>query len=211
MERYVILDKAIAVKPYTRVRRGKTERIAGYERAGEARRRIRRGKLERVKGYPGRSHDPYTYHGTSAKNVYKILFEGVRPQDYHNFRPEYFVGERERRIFVSNSFEVAAVFAKIAEDRQGSPAIVIEARIPSNYWEKNAKPDEEFISAGEYGLPEIKPEWITNVYDAATKKIITEAISSLKLERFKKAGRVVYIPVTLEVFKKMMRKYAKKA
>jgi hypothetical protein len=182
---YVILEKA---RPYTRTRRG---------------------HLERVKGYTGRIASPEkVYHGTSARNVYKILFEGVKPQNYHNFKPDYFEGDRAKKIFVVTAFASAAVFAFIAEEQQGKPAIVIEAMIPTNYWKSNAKDDDRFGGGYAFELPEIKPEWITNVYDHE-RKPMTSVIDSLRLERFEKSGKLVYIPVTLAVLKKIFKEEKK--
>lgn len=57
-------------------------------------------------------------------------------------------------------------------------------------------------------LPEIKPEWITNVYDTegnvATKTI--DSLTGLKFKEKKEETVKVYIPMSEEVLKKIDKK-----
>jgi hypothetical protein len=172
---YVILK----AKPYTRTRHGKFENVKGY---------LSRGKK--------------LYHGTSAKNIYKILFEGIKPQEsYHNFTVGFYEGERAKRVFVTEDLATACSFAKVAESRQESPAIVLEVVVPSKNW-SNAEKDNKIERS--YMLSEVKSEWIRNAYDTDMRPM-TKTINSLTLKRFEKAGKVVFIPVSLEVLKKILK------
>ncbi len=217
--RYVILEKA---KPYTRTRKGRFEHVKGYPSKGKLSREDalkmipdrKKLMIDRVtkeletwkKKHP---HDSVTaFHGTSADKIYKILFEGIRPQkNFHNFDPDFYEGERSNRIFVCDDFTVAQSFAHTAQWKSGSPAIILEVIIPADEWKK-AKLDS--MSMTGYMLPEVKPEWIKNVYDM-DKNPMTKTINSLTLQRFEKAGRKVYIPVLLGVLKKILggKKYVR--
>ena len=186
---YVILVKA---KPYTRTKRGKLERVKGYlskeKQGGEA-------------GYT-------EYHGTTASNIYKILFEGLKPQSYHNFDPDHFEGVRARRVFVADDFRIAKMFAKISEKKQHSPGVILKVVIPNSFWEAKAGMDKKLIEAGYAGcfmVPKVKPEWIVDALDTNGKPM-TKTIDSLRLKRFEKAGKLFYIPVTLAVLRKIFEK-----
>ena len=181
---YVVLVKA---KPYTRTRRG---------------------KLERVKGYSGRSKSgKQVFHGTTAKNIYKILFEGLQPQSYHNFSDAYYERERGKRVFVTKRLSVAQEVAISGErySSDNSPGVVLKVKVPSEYWNDNYKVDE-MLGVPNYMLPEVKPEWIVEITDVKTGKPVTESIDSLLLRRFEKAGKIVYIPVNLKVLKRIFKK-----
>lgn len=216
---YVILQKA---RPYSRTRRGRFEHVKGYARfpatyggkklnveesrellvklRDEAFKKVRAEFKDYLKKHP--DEPKIVFHGTVAKNVYKILFEGVSPQSYHNFDASYYEGKRKNRIFVVDNFSNAAKFAFTAESHQNSPAVVVEAVIPVSYWKSKSHIDDRYGLA--FMLPEIKPNWIRNIYDAETGLPITKTINSLTLERFEKAGKVVYIPITLAVLRKIL-------
>lgn len=160
------------------------------------------------------------YHGTSADKMYEILFEGVQPQESHNWDASFY--EEERRggvIYVvagEGGFKLAAAFAAKAEEMKGKPAVVIEAKVPKDYYDKNGKRDARVGRIGGSGvavtLPEVKPEWITNVYDTEGN-VATKTIDSLRLERFQKKAEedvTVYIPLSLEVLKKIVKKSREK-
>ena len=187
--KYIILKKA---KPYTRVKRG---------------------KLERVKGYTGKVGKK-VFHGTSADKVFNILFGGVKPQIFHNWSSSLYKEGRDNRIFAAigeDSFKIAGFFARQASKNSGKSAVIIEAVVPDNYYWSNLEIDLSFIKgvarAGPrpcISLPEIKPEWITNVYDE-NGEFMTKTINSLTLERFDKSGNVVFIPMSVELFKKILK------
>jgi tRNA nucleotidyltransferase (CCA-adding enzyme) len=169
--------------------------------------RTRRGKFEHVRGYVGRTAE-VVFHGTSADKMYSILFGGVQPQRHHNFEDSYYgYGDRDKRVFAATGGKGlwnATIFATAAEKMTGKPAIIIEAKIPKNYFRKNAKEDLELLDEPGVTLPEIKPEWITNVYDK-DGKVATETIDSLRLERFIKSRyEIVYIPLSFDILKEII-------
>lgn len=183
---YVILEKA---KPYTRTRCGKFENVRGY------------ASKQRQEGY-------VEYHGTSAKSIYRILFEGIKPQNYHNFAPDHFKGARAKRVFVTGEFSTAKLFASVAEKKHHSPGIVLKVIIPDSIWEVKARLDNRLTEAGYvncFMLPEVKPEWIVDAFDT-DGKVMTKTIDSLRLKKFEKAGKLIYIPVSLGVLKKIFKK-----
>jgi hypothetical protein len=171
-----------------------------------------------------------TYHATVAKNIYNILFEGLRPQVFHNFSERFYKGDRVNRVFVTNSKGVAEAFAwsakqKATELGTPSPSIILEVEIPA---QKLGNLEVDVMGGGgTYMMPEIKPEWIKNVYDEKWNDM-AETINSLSLqsfdpvklhqkvgqkrweelqnkpESFYKAGKL-YIPVSLGVLKKILK------
>jgi len=219
---YVILEKA---RPYIRHRLGKLQHVSGYANRllsnlpkatkvsklveKEMKKYITKIAMDKVrsevKTWQKRNPDSpmKAFHGTSANNIYKILFEGLKPQSYHNFDRSFYKGKRSDKVFITDDFTIAQSFASTAEWKTGSPAVILEAVIPVDFWKK-AEADEK--SGGtSFMLKEIKPEWITNAYDM-DKRPMTETIDSLRLKKFEKAGKLVYIPISLAVLKNIFKK-----
>jgi len=173
----------------------------------------REGPKGKYKYFYSEPEPETVFHGTSVENLYKILFEGVKPQKYHNWSENFYEGEREKSVFVAigeRGFGMAKEFAEFAEKKTGKVSIIIEAKIPINYWKKNRKEDNKVFQPSAKGptgfmLPEVKPEWITNLFDQ-DGNVMTKTIDSLRLEYFKKAEEdtvTVYIPMTLSNLRKM--------
>lgn len=145
------------------------------------------------------------YHGTSHDRMMRILSEGIQSGKYQNFESIAYEGERGRVVFVSTMFQTAAVFGTIAEEKSGKAAVVVEAKIPTSFFNKNAKRDEKALGGEAWTLPEVRPEWITNVYDTegnvATKTI--DSLTGLKFKEKKEETITVYIPMAEEVLKKI--------
>ncbi len=155
------------------------------------------------------------FHGTSADRMIKIIDEGIKSGKYRNWDESYFGGERAKRVFITHGGEdplgLAATFARDAEKASGKPSVVIEAKIPKEYFKNNVQEDERLKGTPAKTLPEVKPEWITNVYDTEGN-VATKTIDSLKLKRFEKKEETikVYIPLSLEVLEKIVKKEQEK-
>lgn len=187
--KYVILEKS-RVKAHVRTKKGHLERVVSYDRSGQH---------EKV------------FHGTTIGVIREILEEGIKSGEYHNWDEFYYKG-RENKVFVTKSFDSAKFFAQVAGARHGSEknAIIVEAQIPKEYWESNAKKDK--FAQGNI-LPRVKPEWITNVYDTEGN-LATKTFDSLKLERFEKAEKgfiKVYIPLSVATLKRIIKEETKEA
>lgn len=112
------------------------------------------------------------YHGTVESNVKSILQTGLKVGKYHVFDQEAQVGPgreaklREGKVFVTRYSAHAQTYAEMAvafSDEKDATPVVIEARIPKDYFKKNAQRDTEDPDQS-YMLDHIKAEWITAVH-----------------------------------------------
>ena len=121
-------------------------------------------------------------HGTTlTAAIDKIIDEGIKSGDYHNWDDSFLFNDRKKQVFVSTNWKEAAHFAEAASMRRKAAIgamdeeeasvyrpVVVVAEIPKQEFDRLAKPDELLNANGmdsSFRLPEVKPEWITAVDD----------------------------------------------
>jgi hypothetical protein len=207
--KYIVLQKS-RIKAHLRTRKGKLERVNEYNKVyhGTSADKVFDILFGGVKPQKFHNWNDNFYAGERAKRIFATYGKG--------------------------SFEEAVFFAHKAETQNNKPSVVIEALIPNAYYKANVVKDstsnkaflpsskriKESIIARKVAeklklarelattrisLPEIKPEWITNIYDK-DGVVMTKTINSLTLERFDKSGKLVYIPLLLKLLKKILKK-----